>query len=117
MFWIVPVSVLAGTSEIFSFLSSIEFAYTKAPPSMKSIISSINLLSCSIGMVLGFALSPLSVQSKVGIQFAALSGTMFVATIVFYAIFSKYNKEEEKMNRVERSGESDSHVVVSKSDV
>lgn len=74
---------------------------------MKSIISSINLLSCSLGMALGFVLSPLSVQSKVEVQFAALSGTMFVATVVFYAVFSKYNKEEENMNRLERSGESD----------
>lgn len=109
VFWIIPIYVLTGASEIFAFLSSIEFAYTKAPPSMKSIISSINPLSCSIGNALGFALSPTSVQSKVKVEFAALSGTMFLATIVFYVIFSKYNKEEEEMNRLERNGVTDSN--------
>lgn len=37
---------------------------------------------------------------------------MAVATVVFAAIFWKYNGEEEKMNRLERGGASDSDVTV-----
>lgn len=32
---------------------------------------------------------------------------MFLLAIVYYALFSKYNKEEGKMNRMEREADQD----------
>lgn len=72
---------------------------------MKSLVASINLLLCAIGSALGIALSPTSTWDRVLVQFACLSGTMFVLSIVFYLLFSKYNKEEDKWNRLEREAE------------
>lgn len=74
---------------------------------MKSMVASINLMSCALGSLLGLAISPLSKRPQVLVQFACLSGIMFTAAIVFYLLFSKYNKVEEKMNRVEREVEED----------
>lgn len=99
---IFPIYVLTAVSEILAFVSSMEYAYTKAPKSMKSLVASINLLLCAVGSLLGLAISPTSTKPRILVQFATLSGMMFVLGIVFYALFSKYNKEEEKMNRVER---------------
>jgi POT family proton-dependent oligopeptide transporter len=102
VFWILPIYVLAASAEIFAFLASIEFAYTKAPSTMKSLISSINLLSCSVGSIIGFALSPTSTYDKVLVEFIVLASLMGVLALVFYMLFSKYNNKEEHMNMVER---------------
>ncbi|KAI8626837.1 POT peptide transporter [Xylariaceae sp. FL1651] len=104
-FSILPIYVLTALAEILAFLSSMEYAYTKAPKSMKSLIASINLLLCAIGSALGIAISPTSNYNQVLVQFASLSGIMFVLAILFYLLFSKYNEEEAKMNRVEREAE------------
>jgi proton-dependent oligopeptide transporter, POT family len=106
-FSILPIYVLTALAEILAFLSSMEYAYTKAPRSMKSLVASINLLLCAVGSALGLAISPTSTNPQVLAQFACLSEIMFVVAIVFYVLFSKYNKEEEKMNRVEREAGDD----------
>lgn len=102
MFWVLPIYVLGALSEVFAFLASIEYAYTKAPSTMKSLISSINLLSCSIGSIIGFALSPTSTYDHVLVEFIVLGGLMALTAVVFYVIFSKYNDHEEGMNELER---------------
>lgn len=104
---ILPIYVLTAVSEILAFVSSMEYAYTKAPRSMKSLVASINLLLCAIGSLLGLAISPTSEKPRIMVQFASLSGMMFLAAIAFYVLFSKYNKEEEKMNGVERGMDDD----------
>lgn len=72
---------------------------------MKSLVASINLLLCAVGSVLGLAISPTSKTPAVLVQFACLSGVMFAVAVVFYLLFNKYNKEESKMNRVEREAD------------
>lgn len=100
--WILPIFVLSAMSEIFALVSAVEFAYTKAPSTMKSFISSLNLLTASIGSIIGFALSPTSTYDKVFVEFVVLAGIMGVLTVVFFLLFRKYNKEEERMNELER---------------
>lgn len=107
VFWILPIYILGAASEIFAFLASIEFAYTKAPNTMKSLISSLNLLSCSVGSAIGFALSPTSTYDKVLVEFIVLACLMGLLALVFYLLFSKYNHEEENMNMVERETETE----------
>ncbi|KAE8312860.1 POT family-domain-containing protein [Aspergillus transmontanensis] len=104
---ILPIYVLTALSEITAFLSSMEYAYTKAPRSMKSLVASVNLLLCALGSLLGLAISPTSKKPQILVQFACLSGIMFLAAILVYVLFSKYNKVDEKMNQIEREADSD----------
>ncbi|KAI0388510.1 POT peptide transporter [Xylariaceae sp. FL0594] len=99
-FTILPIYVLTALAEILAFLSSMEYAYTKAPKSMKSLIASINLLLCAVGSALGLAISPTSNYGQVLYQFISLSAIMFLLAILFYVLFKKYNKEESRMNQV-----------------
>ncbi|PKX89838.1 putative POT peptide transporter [Aspergillus novofumigatus IBT 16806] len=96
----VPVYALIGLSEFFASLSGMEYAYTKAPRSMRSIVSALFLLTCTIGSTVGITLSSVSVDPKVLVEYACLSITMFATAVVFYFCFRKYNQMEESMNMI-----------------
>ncbi|GIJ84823.1 hypothetical protein Asppvi_003674 [Aspergillus pseudoviridinutans] len=86
--------------QFFASPSGMEYAYTKAPRSMRSIVSALFLLTCTIGSTVGITLSPVSVEPKVLVEYASLSVTMFATAIVFFFCFRKYNQTEESMNMI-----------------
>ncbi|GES59675.1 POT peptide transporter [Aspergillus terreus] len=94
----VPVYTMTALSEVLAYVAGMEYAYTKAPKSMRSIVSSIFLLTCTIGSMLGITLSPVSKDPKVLVEYASLSGVMLVTAVLFLLAFGKYNNIEEKMN-------------------
>ncbi|KAH1445032.1 hypothetical protein KXV53_006970 [Aspergillus fumigatus] len=96
----IPVYALIGLSEFFSSLSAMEYAYTKAPRSMRSIVSALFLLTCTIGSTVGITLSPVSVDPKLLVEYVSLSIVMFATGVVFYFCFRKYNQMEESMNMI-----------------
>ncbi|CRG92415.1 Peptide transporter PTR2 [Talaromyces islandicus] len=103
----IPAYALTALSELLAFVTGMEYAYTKAPKSMRSIVSSLFLLTCSIGSILGITLSPVSKDPKVLVQYASLSGVMAVTAVCFLFFFQKYDKIEAKMNVLD-SGEDSS---------
>ncbi|EAW20725.1 uncharacterized protein NFIA_112490 [Aspergillus fischeri NRRL 181] len=98
---------MTALSEVLAYIASMEYAYTKALKSMRSIVTSLFLLTCTIGSMLGTTLLPISKDPKVLIEYASLSGVMLVTAVLFLLTFGKYNKIEEKMNML-NSGEGDS---------
>ena len=93
--------MFAALAEIFAYITGMEYAFTKAPASMKSLVIALYLLACSVGSLLGITLSPTSENPKVFVQFASLTGVMFVTTVAFYFGFSTYDKKEDEMGKLE----------------
>ncbi|EAU36869.1 predicted protein [Aspergillus terreus NIH2624] len=89
---------MTALSEVLAYVAGMEYAYTKAPKSMRSIVSSIFLLTCTVGSMLGITLSPVSKDPKVLVEYASLSGVMLATAVLFLLAFGKYNSIEEKMN-------------------
>lgn len=100
-FAIIPAYMFAALAEIFAYITGMEYAFTKAPASMKSLVIALYLLACSIGSLLGITLSPTSENPKVFVQFASLTGVMFITTVSFYFGFSAYDRKEDEMGRLE----------------
>ncbi|KAI9762450.1 MAG: peptide transporter ptr2 [Chaenotheca gracillima] len=96
-----PVYIITGFAEIFFSITGLEYAYTKAPPSMKSVVMSMFLLTNAFGSALGIALSPTAEDPKLTTTYASLGGVMFVTAVVFFLCFRKYNSAEEKLNRLD----------------
>lgn len=96
-----PAYVLLGTSEILASITGLEYAYTKAPMSMKSFIMSIFLLTNAVGSALGIALSPTSENPKFVWTYTGLSLACFFAGVLFWICFRHYNKVEEELNRLD----------------
>lgn len=59
-----PAYFLIALSEIFASITGLEYAFTKAPPSMKSFVMSIFLLQTAFGNALGIALAPTATDPK-----------------------------------------------------
>jgi POT family proton-dependent oligopeptide transporter len=106
----VPVYTMTALSEVLAYVAGMEYAYTKAPKSMRSIVSALFLLTCTIGSMLGITLSPVSKDPKILVEYASLSGVMLVTAVLFLLAFGKYNKIEEKLNML-NSGDGDSTSV------
>lgn len=74
----------------------------KAPASMKSFIMSLFLLTSAFGSALGIALSPTAVDPKLLWMYVGLCVACFLAGVIFWLLYSKYNDTEEEMNELEK---------------
>ena len=88
----IPVFVLEGIGETFSNPAGYEYAYTKAPTSIKTIVQAAFQLSSAGGSALALALAPTYVDPKLLVTFATLAGCMFVDAVVFHLFFRKENR-------------------------
>lgn len=68
---------------------------------MKSFVMSMFLLTTAFGAALGTALSSVSVDPKLVWMYTGISISAFIAGWVFWFLFRKYNKQEDKMDAME----------------
>ncbi|MCJ1454623.1 peptide transporter ptr2 [Mycoblastus sanguinarius] len=100
-----PAYFLIGLSEIFASITGLEYAFTKAPPSMKSFVMSIFLLQSAFGSALGIALAPTAKDPKLVWMYTGLCIATIITAGLFWVLFKKYNATEETMNALEDKGE------------
>lgn len=93
-----PAYVFIGISEIFASVSGLEYAFTKAPPSMRSFVSALFLLTNAFGAAIGEALSPAAFDPAIKWLFVGLCCASFSAGVIFWIIFRHLNAKEEEMN-------------------
>lgn len=100
-----PAYLLIGLSEIFASITGLEYAFTKAPASMKSFVMSMFLLTSAFGSALGIALSPTAKDPKLVTMYASLAGVTLLVAAIFWFLFKKYNAQEEDLNALEDQGD------------
>ncbi|KAI4135565.1 MAG: hypothetical protein LQ347_000566 [Umbilicaria vellea] len=100
-----PAYLLIGLSEIFASITGLEYAFTKAPPSMKSFVMSMFLLTTAFGSALGIALSPTAKDPKLVWMYTGLCVATIIVAVVFWLLFRQYNATEEQMNALEDKGD------------
>ncbi|KAF7587923.1 hypothetical protein BBP40_006518 [Aspergillus hancockii] len=96
-----PAYVFIGISEIFASVSGLEYAYTKAPPSMKSFVQSMYLLTNAFGSAIAEALTPAAYDPAIMWMFAGLAIASFIAGIIFYLVYHHLNYTEDEMNALD----------------
>ncbi|KAH3989776.1 di/tri peptide transporter 2 [Parastagonospora nodorum] len=99
--------MLIGISEIFASVTGLEYAYTKAPPSMKSFVQSMYLLTNAFGSAISEALNPVLYDPKIQWMYVGLAVSSFIAGCLIWIIFHHLNETEDEMNQLDRDYDKD----------
>lgn len=99
--------MLIGISEIFASVTGLEYAYTKAPPSMKSFVQSMYLLTTAFGSAIGEALNPLLYDPAIQWMFVGLAVASFVSGCLIWILFHHLNATEDEMNALDQDYDKD----------
>jgi POT family proton-dependent oligopeptide transporter len=99
--------MLIGISEIFASVTGLEYAYTKAPPSMKSFVQSMYLLTNAFGSAISEALNPLLYDPAIQWMFVGLAIASFIAGCLIWIIFHHLNETEDQMNALDEDYDKD----------
>lgn len=99
--------MLIGISEIFASVTGLEYAYTKAPPSMKSFVQSMYLLTNAFGSAISEALNPLLYDPAIQWMFVGLAVASFIAGCAIWILFHHLNATEDDMNALDQDYDKD----------
>jgi POT family proton-dependent oligopeptide transporter len=99
--------MLIGISEIFASVTGLEYAYTKAPPSMKSFVQAMYLLTNAFGSAISEALNPLLYDPAIMYMFAGLAVASFLAGCAIWILFHHLNDTEDEMNQLDEDYDKD----------
>ncbi|MCJ1467054.1 peptide transporter ptr2 [Pseudocyphellaria aurata] len=100
-----PAYFLIALSEIFASISGLEYAFTKAPPSMKSFVMSIFLFQTALGSALGIALAPTATDPKQVWMYTGIGIATIITAALFWFLFKHYNATEVSMNQLDENGQ------------
>jgi POT family proton-dependent oligopeptide transporter len=96
-----PAYVFIGVAEIFISVTGLEYAYTKAPPSMKSFVQSLFLFTNAVGSAVSEALVPATGDPAIMYMYTGVSVASFATAIIFWFTFRHYDTQEEEMNELD----------------
>lgn len=134
--WIVSGPyILVGIAEIFASITSLEYAFTKAPKQMKGFVMAFSQFQTAISSALNFALVSVNVEQKFTWLFGSfaimawITGTLFFLTCVYIFLlmiqntdmlvirnsFRKLDRQEAELNAI-GTGDRDGMVDTRKHD-
>lgn len=90
--------ILIALSEIFASITSLEYAFSKAPRSMRSMVQAIALFMSAIAAAIGEGFVTLSEDPLLIWNYGSMAVLAFVAGVVFYIQFRGLDKEEDLLN-------------------
>ncbi|OCL03552.1 putative MFS peptide transporter Ptr2 [Glonium stellatum] len=99
--------MLIGISEIFASVTGLEYAYTKAPPSMKSFVQAMYLLTVAFGAAISEALNPLLYDPAILWMFVGLCIASFLTGALIWLLFHHLNATEDQMNALDKDYDND----------
>lgn len=94
--WQIPSYFFLAISEIFASITGIEYAFTQAPASMKSIVMSLFHFTSAISNLLMFTLIPVTVNPKLLWMYMSLGIMALVVGILFFLCFRNEDKKHEE---------------------
>ncbi|KAL2809157.1 POT family-domain-containing protein [Aspergillus granulosus] len=88
--WIqAPIYILVGFSEAFVVITGLEIAYTKAPESLRSLVSALFWLTIGIAAAICIALAPVSQDPYLVWMYGSLAVVACLGGILFYVLFGR----------------------------
>ncbi|KAL3494429.1 POT family-domain-containing protein [Aspergillus germanicus] len=102
--WVQTVPyVLIACSEIFTSITGYEYAYTKAPRNMKSLVQSLYLFTNAISAAVQQGLTALSADPLLKWNYGFVALLAFFGGHLFYYTHYQLDQEEDRLNQLEPS--------------
>jgi POT family proton-dependent oligopeptide transporter len=79
--------ILVGMSEIFASITSLEYAFTKAPARMKSVVMAFAQFQTALSSALNFALTAVNVEPRFAWLFGSFAVTAWVVGTLFFIVY------------------------------
>lgn len=95
--------ILVGIAEILTNITSYEYAFSKAPENMKSLVMSINLFMSAVSSAIGQAFVPLAADPNLIWNYTVVTGIAIVGGTAFWFCFKHLDSEEDKWNMLKKS--------------
>jgi proton-dependent oligopeptide transporter, POT family len=92
--------VLLAISEILASITSLEYAFTKAPKNMRSLVQAFALFQTAIANAIGEALVALSLDPLLIWNYGAFGVIAFFGGIFFWLSHRKLDAEEDALNQL-----------------
>ncbi|KAF8627929.1 hypothetical protein AX17_006084 [Amanita inopinata Kibby_2008] len=99
--------ILVGMAEIFASITSLEYAFTKAPKRMKSVVVAFAQFQTAVSSALNFALVAVNVEYRFTWLFGSFAIAAWCFGALFYFTFRKLDRQEAELNAIgigERQG-------------
>lgn len=90
VFWLLPQYFLVAAAEVLVWVASLAFAYSQAPPTMKSIMNSLVYLMVAVGNVIVFIISGAQLFESQFYEFIFYAALMFVDTLILAVLAVRY---------------------------
>jgi POT family proton-dependent oligopeptide transporter len=92
----IPCYFLIAFSEIFASITSMEYAYTHAPKSMKSLVSALSLWPSCVAALISLAISPSAQDPNMTYVYAGVAVGSAVFGCLYYWMFRHYDVLDEE---------------------
>ncbi|MCJ1329988.1 hypothetical protein MMC10_006669 [Thelotrema lepadinum] len=90
--------VLIAISEIFASITSLEYAFSKAPRNMRSLVMSFNLFMSAISAALGEAFVYLANDPLLVWNYGVSAVLSFIGGCCFWYMYRQLDRDEDKLN-------------------
>ncbi|KAJ4302284.1 hypothetical protein N0V88_002427 [Collariella sp. IMI 366227] len=90
--------ILIAFSEIMASITSLEYAHSKAPANMRSMVQSVALFMNAISSAIGFALTPLADDPLLVWNYGVVAILAAFGGAMFWIQMRHLDKEEDKLN-------------------
>ncbi|KAI6777624.1 peptide transporter-like protein [Emericellopsis cladophorae] len=95
--------VFIGLAEILTNVTSYEYAFSKAPANMKSLVMSVNLFMSALSAAVGQAFTPISGDPFLVWNYTTVAIISFLGGAGFWFCFRHLDSDEDKWNMLKKS--------------
>ncbi|RDW62563.1 hypothetical protein BP5796_10865 [Coleophoma crateriformis] len=92
--------VLIAVSEIFASITSLEYAFSKAPKNMRSMVQAVALFMSAISAALGEAFVSLSVDPLLVWNYGTMAVLAFVGGCLFWLQYRNLDAMDDELNQL-----------------
>ncbi|EKM75449.1 hypothetical protein AGABI1DRAFT_116381 [Agaricus bisporus var. burnettii JB137-S8] len=91
---------LIAVSEIFASITGLEYAFTKAPTNMRSLVMSAFLFTSAIASAIGEAFVSLSSDPLLVWNYGSMAVIAAIAGVLFWLSVRRLDRDEDKLNNL-----------------